>query len=91
LVKLRRLARLNDADTEAERLLAEVDLTPITAELLQRASRIEPPEVCALDAIHLTTAIELHDAGSIAALLTYDHQLQTGCRHHGIRVEAPAA
>jgi uncharacterized protein len=57
--------------------------------LLERASRLDPIEVRSLDAIHLCTAVDLHNAGSIAAVLTYDLQLQAGSQHHGIGVEAP--
>jgi hypothetical protein len=56
--------------------------------LLEEASLIDPASVRSLDAIHLT-ARDLHAAGEIAAVLTYDHQLQAGCRHRGIPVEAP--
>jgi hypothetical protein len=50
---------------------------------------LDPVEVRAPDSIHLCTAVDLFRAGAIGALLTYDHQLQGGCRHHGIPIEAP--
>jgi hypothetical protein len=62
---------------------------PLTRALLERASRLDPVEVRSLDAIHLCTAVDLHGAGSIAAVLTYDLQLQAGCQHHRITIEAP--
>lgn len=85
-VELRRLARLNEVEGEAEQIVTEVDLEPVTAGLLERASRLDPVEVRTLDAIHLATAIELRAEGRIEAVLTYDHQLQAGCKHHGIPV-----
>ena len=74
---------------QAERTLAAVNLVPPTRALLERASRLDPIEVRSLDAIHLCTALDLHNAGSIAAVLTYDVQLHGGCQHHGIGMEAP--
>lgn len=88
VVELRRLGRREGVLPQAERTLAAVNLVPLTRALLERASRLDPIEVRSLDAIHLT-AVDLHNAGSIAAVLTYDLQLQAGCQHHGIGVEAP--
>ncbi|MGH2872259.1 MAG: tyrosine-type recombinase/integrase [Solirubrobacteraceae bacterium] len=68
-----------------------VKLLPPLAEtdpVLEQAARLDPLNV-ALDAIHLATAINLHAAGDIAAVLTYDSQLQAGRQHHGIAIEAP--
>ena len=58
---------------------------------LDRASRLDPVEVRSLDAIHLDAAVTLAARGEIAAVLTYDRQLQAGCAHHGLAVEAPVA
>ena len=89
VVELRRLGIRAGLKVEAEQLLATVVLEPLTTGLLDHASRLEPAEVRALDAIHLATAIKLRDAGSVDAVLTYDGQLQAGCAQHGIPVEAP--
>ncbi|HYB26074.1 MAG TPA: hypothetical protein VEF89_05630 [Solirubrobacteraceae bacterium] len=56
--------------------------------LLEHAARLDPVNIRSLDAIHMATAMNLHAAGDIAAVLTCDGQLQTGCQH-GIPVEAP--
>lgn len=56
-----------------------------------RASAIEPWMVRSLDAMHLEAAVGLAARGSIAAVLTYDRQLQAGCAHHGLVVHAPEA
>lgn len=90
VVESRRLGRREGVSAAVEELLALVTLTAIPRSLLEQASLIDPIEVRSLDAIHLATAHDLHTAGEIAAVLTYDHQLQAGCRHHGIPVEAPA-
>jgi hypothetical protein len=47
-------------------------------------------EVRSLDAIHLEAAVGLLGRGEVAAVLTYDRQLQTGCSHL-VPVEAPTA
>jgi uncharacterized protein len=89
VVELRRLGRREGVLPQAERTLAAVNLVPLTRALLERASGLDPVEVRWLDAIHLCTAVDLHNAGLIAAVLTYDLQLQAGCQRHGIGVEAP--
>jgi hypothetical protein len=58
---------------------------------LGRASRVEPIEVRTLDAIHLEAAVWLRDCGEICAVMTYDRQLQGGCAHHSLLIEAPVA
>lgn len=88
-VELRRLGRREAVETRAERTLSLVTLSGLTSAVLEQAARLDPVNVRSLDAIHLATAINLHAAGDIAAVLTYDTQLQAGCRHHGIPVEAP--
>lgn len=88
-VELRRLGRREHVDAGAARLLSLVTLSEVTGALLEETSRLDPVEVRSLDAIHLATAIDLRADGRISAVLTFDHQLQAGCEHHGIPVEAP--
>jgi predicted nucleic acid-binding protein len=89
VVELRRLGSREGVSAQVEQLLGLVRLTPLPRALLEAASLIAPAEVRSLDAIHLATARSLHMAGEIAAVLTYVLQLQAGCQHHGISVEAP--
>ncbi|MGK2937250.1 MAG: PIN domain-containing protein [Solirubrobacteraceae bacterium] len=89
VVELRRLAAKEGVVETGEALLAEVSLYAVDRALLDLASRIPPIEVRSLDAIHLQTAVTLRDAGTISAVMTYDHQLRRGCEHHGIPAEAP--
>jgi predicted nucleic acid-binding protein len=91
VVESRRLGRREGVSATVEAMLGLVRLITLARTSLEEASRIDPVEVRSLDAIHLATARDLHAAGEIAAVLTYDHQLQAGCRHQGIPVEAPAA
>lgn len=90
VIESRRLGRREGVSATVEEMLGLVKLTALPRMLLEEASLIDPIEVRSLDAIYLATARDLHAHGEIAAVLTYDHQLQAGCRHHGIPVEAPA-
>jgi predicted nucleic acid-binding protein len=91
VVESRRLGKREGVSPAVETMLALVTLTALPRTLLEEASLIDPIAVRSLDAIHLATARGLHAAGEIAAVLTYDRQLQAGCRHHGIEIEAPVA
>lgn len=90
-LELRRLGRREAVEARAEQALSLVSLSGLTSPVLEQAARLDPVNVRSLDAIHLATAINLHAVGDIASVLTYDRQLQAGCQHHGIHVEAPAA
>lgn len=89
LVELRRLARREGVDERAEELLSLVSTRRLDSSALKRAAKLDPVEVRSLDAIHLDAAIQLEKRGAINAVLTYDQQLQAGCAHHGLPVEAP--
>ncbi len=88
-VELRRLARREGVEQYAEELLTLVSIRRLDSLALNRAANLDPVEVRALDAIHLDAAIQLKKRGSIDAVLTFDHQLQVGCAHHGLAVVAP--
>jgi hypothetical protein len=90
VVELRRLAARVSLEEAAEGLLAEVQLVTVDRAALERASHLAPVEVRSLDAIHLDAAVGLHRDQQIAAVSTYDQQLQTGCAHHLLPTEAPA-
>lgn len=89
VVELRRLARREALEDPAKRLLGRIGLVDVDRAVLERASRLDPLEVRSLDAIHLDAAVVLAARGEIAAVLTYDRQLQAGCAHHGLAIEAP--
>lgn len=90
-VEFRRLAACELLGPQAERLLTNINLVPLNAGGLMRASTIPPLTVRTLDAIHLDAAVKLRDHGTIEAALTFDKQLLAGCRHHGIPVLRPHA
>lgn len=89
LVELRRLARREGIEERGEELLSLVSTQRLDSSVLKRAAKLDPVEVRTLDAIHLDTAIQLRTRGAVDAVLTYDQQLQDGCAHHGLPVEAP--
>jgi uncharacterized protein len=89
IVELSRLARREDLTPAADRILASLQLHPIGAAAIERASRLEPVQVRTLDAIHLDAAITLHGTGTITAILTHDEQLRDACAHHGIPLDTP--
>jgi uncharacterized protein len=89
LVELRRLARREGLEGAADELLSAVSTRRVDSLSLKRAAGLDPVEVRTLDAIHLDAALQLKRRGAIDAVLTYDEQLQAGCAHHGMPVEAP--
>jgi predicted nucleic acid-binding protein len=90
-IELRRLARREGLERAADRIIGSMQLVPITEVAIERASRLDPTEVRALDAIHLDAAVELHRAGTIGSVITHDEQLARGCTHHGIPIDRPAS
>lgn len=88
-VELRRLALRHDLLDAADKLLTRVALLPIDDGILMGAETTPPTTVAPLDAIHLTTALRLADAGALDAMLTYDVRLAEGAQQHGLTVLAP--
>jgi uncharacterized protein len=89
LLELRRLARREGVEQYGEELLSLVSTRRLDAPALNRAAKLDPVEIRSLDAIHLDAAIQLNRRGAIDAVITFDHQLQAGCAHHGLPVESP--
>lgn len=91
IVEMRRLARRESVEKAAESMLAQTSLLDVDRLVLDRAAEVDPIEVRSLDAIHLDAAVTLASRGEVAAALTYDRQLQAGCAHQGLAIEAPTA
>jgi uncharacterized protein len=89
-IELHRLGLREDMPDDVEDLLAGKILIPLDDEILTAAETIDPSVVRTLDAIHLTTAVRLAEAGQLDALMTYDKQLAFGAREHGITVLSPS-
>lgn len=88
-IELRRLALRHGQLAAADQLLMGVALLPLDDGILSAAETVPPPAVATLDAIHLTTALRLADAGSLDAVMTYDIRLADAARQHGLTVLAP--
>lgn len=88
-IELRRLALRHELLEAADQMLARVSLIPLDDAILAAAETTPPSTVAALDAIHLTTALRLADAGALDAIMTYDARLAEGARQHGLTVLAP--
>lgn len=71
----------------ARALLAGIDLIPISAEIVDRASEIGDGLLRSLDAIHLASAAATGD--ELAAFVTYDHRLAGAAASEGFAVESP--
>lgn len=89
-VELYRLGLREDMLGYVTELLSGNVLIPLDDEILTAAKTIAPPTVATLDAIHLATAVSLSNAGNLNALMTYDKQLASGAREHGLEVLAPS-
>ncbi len=89
-VELHRLALRENMLAFVSEILSGKVLIPVDAEILAAAETIAPPTVATLDAIHLATAVGLSNAGKLDALMTYDKQLASGAREHGLEVLAPS-
>ena len=77
-----------EAPPHVTRLLRRVVLLPLSSATRESAYRVGPPELRALDAIHLATALS-QDARA-AAIFTYDARLAQASADAGLRVLAPA-
>ena len=78
-------------DRQQERGLPEVwasvDLIPFDLGVADRATKIEPPALRTLDAIHVASALQL--GTDLVAFVTYDIKLAAAAEERGLRVESP--
>jgi len=63
-----------------------LSIQPLNDSILQRASDSFPTVVGTLDALHLATALAIHEADRLDLLLTHDLQLGTAARSLGFEV-----
>ncbi len=84
-----RRANAGDAVRRATDLLAAVSLVDVNGDLLERAGRLAPTNLRALDAIHLAAALSL--GGRVDAFVAYDRRLAWAARDFGLQVIAPGA
>jgi predicted nucleic acid-binding protein len=76
------------AARRADAVVARLGLVELDDEVIQRASKLAPPELRTLDALHLATALSLGD--DLGALCVYDARLSSVAGTMGLRTLAPA-
>jgi uncharacterized protein len=74
--------------THAHDVLARIQLVRPDDALFRQAADVEPSELRALDAVHLTTALSL--GSDLAGMIVYDKQLGQAARRAGLTVWAPS-
>ncbi|MGH9367143.1 MAG: type II toxin-antitoxin system VapC family toxin [Thermoanaerobaculia bacterium] len=72
----------------SEDVLARIALVRIDDDVLETASRLDPPELRSLDAIHVATALSL--APGFGVFVAYDRRLCDAARSAGLPVSSPA-
>lgn len=75
------------AERRAEEILAGLHLLKIDSDILGRASRLGPPALRSLDAIHLASALSLGD--DLGAMAVYDTGLAAAAVASGMEILAP--
>lgn len=71
----------------ARAVLDSLTLIDVTTSIFEQASRLEPPALRSLDAIHLAAALDLGD--DLDSMVTYDDRLAEAANLNGIPVTAP--
>lgn len=71
----------------ARAVLDSITLVDVTTSVFEQASRLDPPALRSLDAIHLAAALDLGD--DLDSLVTYDDRLAEAASLIGIPVTAP--
>lgn len=75
------------APARAERLLSEVDIIVVTAEVFDAAGRLVPETLRSLDALHVAAAQQLGD--DLEGMVVYDERLASAARSAGVDVASP--
>lgn len=90
VVEVVRVCRRVDADVEpaARRLLAGLDLVPISTTVVEWASHVGSTSLRSLDAIQLATALTV--AGDLEAMIAYDRRLLEAAESERLPVASPA-
>lgn len=73
---------------EASRVVAGLTVVPLTPQVADRARRLDPPGLRALDAIHLASALT---PGVVGPFYCYDRRLCDAAVAAGLAVESPRA
>lgn len=89
VVEVVRVCRRLDAAVEApaRRLLAGLDLLPLSTTVVELATRVGIASLHSLDAIQLATALTIRE--DLEAVVAYDKRLFEAARSERLPVEAP--
>lgn len=81
--------RLGDEDVLARAMQAveQINLIPITSEIIGSATAAYTPTLRAMDAIHLATALTMRS--DLGAMFVYDRDLQAAAQAHNLNPIAP--
>jgi predicted nucleic acid-binding protein len=79
--------RLPDREAAVRKLLRDVELIELGAELRHGAATMPDPHLRSLDAIHLATALSLGD--HCGTVFTYDDRLIAAAQAHGLPFTVP--
>lgn len=87
---IRACRRVNsDALPEARALLSQLDLIPVTSDVLDLAADVGDTNLRSLDAIHLATAVSIR--ADLSAFVAYDHRLAEAASDAGLETFSPGA
>lgn len=73
--------------TEARAVVGDLDLVPLDRAVQDLASDIDDPPLRTLDALHLASAMLLHE--ELTAFVAYDHRLVAAAQGTGLGVATP--
>lgn len=76
------------AARRADEVVTRLGLIDLDDDVIQRASKLAPPDLRTLDAIHLATALSLGD--DLGAVCAYDARLTSVAEELGLEMLAPA-
>ncbi len=81
--------RLGDEDilTRAMQAVEQINLIPLTPEIIEHATDTYTPPLRAMDAIHLATALTMRD--DLGAMFVYDSDLHAAAQAHHLNPLAP--
>lgn len=87
---IRACRRVNaNALPAARALLAELDLIPLTSDVVDEAADVDGTVLRSLDAIHLASALSIR--GDLSAFVAYDHRLVEAATAAGLELHRPGA
>lgn len=87
---IRACRRVNaNALPAARALLAELDLIPLTSDVVDEAADVDGTVLRSLDAIHLASALSIR--GDLSAFVAYDHRLAEAATAAGLELHRPGA